>query len=201
MTLPDIEQTCTELGDRLATYLNDHQITQPLLVGIRTGGVWVADRLQQKLQTGDDVSSLDISFYRDDFTRHGLHPQVKGSELPDSIEDRHIVLVDDVVMSGRTIRAAMNELFDYGRPASITLVSLLDIGRRELPIQPDLTGARLELDNGQLVKLSGAKGEGWLLGLRTEQGTWDLIPGGLPESQLRWPLLKRSSSSTVHHPL
>ncbi|MAD44496.1 MAG: bifunctional pyr operon transcriptional regulator/uracil phosphoribosyltransferase [Oceanospirillaceae bacterium] len=155
MTLPDIEQTCTELGDRLATYLNDHQITQPLLVGIRTGGVWVADRLQQKLQTGDDVSSLDISFYRDDFTRHGLHPQVKGSELPDSIEDRHIVLVDDVVMSGRTIRAAMNELFDYGRPASITLVSLLDIGRRELPIQPDLTGARLELDNGQLVKLSG----------------------------------------------
>ncbi|MAK92435.1 MAG: bifunctional pyr operon transcriptional regulator/uracil phosphoribosyltransferase, partial [Oleibacter sp.] len=94
-------------------------------------------------------------FYRDDFTRHGLHPQVMGSELPDSIEDRHIVLIDDVIMSGRTIRAAMNELFDYGRPASITLISLLDIGRRELPIQPDLTGARLELEEGQLVKLSG----------------------------------------------
>jgi len=155
MNLPDIEQTCTELGERLASYLSQQNIDQPLLVGIRTGGVWVADRLQQKLQTTDGVSSLDISFYRDDFTRHGLHPQVRGSELPDSIEDRHIVLVDDVIMSGRTIRAAMNELFDYGRPASITLVSLLDIGRRELPIQPDLCGARLELQEGQLVKLSG----------------------------------------------
>lgn len=155
MNLPDIEQTCTELGERLASYLSQQKIDQPLLVGIRTGGVWVADRLQQKLQTTDGVSSLDISFYRDDFTRHGLHPQVRGSELPDSIEDRHIVLVDDVIMSGRTIRAAMNELFDYGRPASITLVSLLDIGRRELPIQPDLCGARLELQEGQLVKLSG----------------------------------------------
>ncbi len=155
MILPDIEQTCTELGERLATYLEQNNLEQPLLVGIRTGGVWVADRLQQKLQTEDGVASLDISFYRDDFTRHGLHPQVMGSELPDSIEDRHIVLIDDVIMSGRTIRAAMNELFDYGRPASITLISLLDIGRRELPIQPDLTGARLELEEGQLVKLSG----------------------------------------------
>ena len=155
MILPDIEQTYTELGERLATYLEQNNLDQPLLVGIRTGGVWVADRLQQKLQTEDGVASLDISFYRDDFTRHGLHPQVMGSELPDSIEDRHIVLIDDVIMSGRTIRAAMNELFDYGRPASITLISLLDIGRRELPIQPDLTGARLELEEGQLVKLSG----------------------------------------------
>ena len=155
MILPDIEQTCTELGERLATYLEQNNLEQPLLVGIRTGGVWVADRLQQKLQTEDGVASLDISFYRDDFPRHGLHPQVMGSELPDIIEDRHIVLIDDVIMSGRTIRAAMNELFDYGRPASITLISLLDIGRRELPIQPDLTGARLELEEGQLVKLSG----------------------------------------------
>ena len=153
MILPDIEQTCTELGERLATYLEQNNLDQPLLVGIRTGGVWVADRLQQKLQTEDGVASLDISFYRDDFTRHGLHPQVMGSELPDSIEDRHIVLIDDVIMSGRTIRAAMNELFDYGRPASITLISLLDIGRRELPIQPDLTGARLELEEGQQVSL------------------------------------------------
>lgn len=155
MNLPDIEQTCTELGDRLRRYLADNQLDQPLLVGIRTGGVWVAERLQAMLNTEEGVSSLDISFYRDDFTRHGLHPQVMGSELPDSIEDRHIILIDDVIMSGRTIRAAMNELFDYGRPASITLVSLLDIGRRELPIQPDLCGVRLELEEGQLVKLSG----------------------------------------------
>lgn len=155
MNLPNIEQTCDELAERLATYVRNNNLDQPLLVGIHTGGVWVADRMQQRLNTEDGVSSLDISFYRDDFTRHGLHPQVQGSDLPDSIEDRHIILIDDVIMSGRSIRAAMNELFDYGRPASITLVTLLDIGRRELPIQPDLCGARLELNEGQLVKLSG----------------------------------------------
>lgn len=155
MHLPNIEQVCTELCERLQTYLQQRGIDQPLIVGIRTGGVWVAERLQQYLKSEEGISSLDISFYRDDFTRTGLHPQVQGSELPDSIEDRHIVLVDDVIMSGRTIRAAMNELFDYGRPASITLVTLLDIGRRELPIQPDLCGAQLNLAEEQLVKLNG----------------------------------------------
>lgn len=155
MNLPNIEQTCDELAERLAAYVRDNNLDQPLLVGIHTGGVWVAERMQQRLNSAENISSLDISFYRDDFTRHGLHPQVQGSDLPDSIEDRHIILIDDVIMSGRSIRAAMNELFDYGRPASITLVTLLDIGRRELPIQPDLCGARLELNEGQLVKLSG----------------------------------------------
>lgn len=155
MNLPDIEQITQDLAEQVTELMTERQLDDPLLVGIRTGGVWVAERLNDTLKCTDDVASLDISFYRDDFTRHGLHPQVMGSELPDSIEDRHIVLIDDVIMSGRTIRAAMNELFDYGRPASITLISLLDIGRRELPIQPDLTGARLELEEGQLVKLSG----------------------------------------------
>ena len=153
--LQDCEKICQELGDRLHTLLAQRQIENPLIIGIRTGGVWVAERLHQHLKLQENIGVLDISFYRDDFTRHGLHPQVKGSELPDSIENRHIILVDDVVMSGRTIRAAMNELFDYGRPASIQLVCLLDIGRRELPIQPDLCGASLELSDGQLVKLSG----------------------------------------------
>ena len=155
MILPDIEQTCTELGERLATYLEQNNLEQPLLVGIRTGGVWVADRLQQKLQTEDGVASLDISFYRDDFTRHGLHPQVMGSELPDSIEDRHIVLIDDVIMSGRTIRAAMNELFDFGRPASIRLAVLFDIGHRQLPIRADICGETLALPPHQRVELAG----------------------------------------------
>lgn len=155
MSLPNIEQVCSELAENLLAYLEHHRIENPLIVGIRTGGVWIAERLQQAIQPEGEISSLDISFYRDDFTRKGLHPQVQGSELPESIEDRHIVLVDDVVMSGRTIRAAMNELFDYGRPASITLVCLLDIGRRELPIQPDVCGAQIELAEGQLIKLSG----------------------------------------------
>ena len=155
MNLPDIEQVCSGLAARLKDLITAKDIADPLIVGIRTGGVWVAERLQESLYGNRDVSSLDISFYRDDFTSHGLHPKVQGSELPESVEDRHIILVDDVIMSGRTIRAAMNELFDYGRPASIHLVCLLDIGRRELPIQPDLCGAELALNDGQLVKLSG----------------------------------------------
>lgn len=155
MSLPNIEQVCSELAENLLVYLEHNHLNDPLIVGIRTGGVWIAERLQQAIHPEGDISSLDISFYRDDFTRKGLHPQVQGSQLPESIEDRHIVLVDDVIMSGRTIRAAMNELFDYGRPASITLVCLLDIGRRELPIQPDVCGAKLALADGQLIKLSG----------------------------------------------
>lgn len=154
MSLPDIEQVFTELAENVKTHLTEQKIDAPLLIGIRTGGVWVAERLEQALNI-QETGSLDISFYRDDFTRKGLHPQVQGSNLPDSVEDRHILLVDDVIMSGRTIRAAMNELFDYGRPASITLVCLLDIGRRELPIQPDLCGATLALSNDELIKLRG----------------------------------------------
>ncbi len=154
MSLPNVEQVLNELAQNLNRYLQEQDIEQPLLIGIRTGGVWVAERLQQILKI-EESGSLDISFYRDDFTRKGLHPQVQGSDLPDTVEDRHIVLVDDVIMSGRTIRAGMNELFDYGRPASITLVCLLDIGRRELPIQPDLCGAKLSLSEDELIKLSG----------------------------------------------
>lgn len=157
MNLPDIEQTCQDLAQRLDDLIRTEQIDNPILVGIRTGGVWVAERLNEEINCSEEVGTLDISFYRDDFTRHGLHPKVQGSELPESIEDRHIILVDDVIMSGRTIRAAMNELFDYGRPASIRLVCLLDIGRRELPVQPDLCGATLALNDGQLVKLTGPK--------------------------------------------
>src|SRR5690554_7491299 len=97
MSLPDIEQVFTELADNLKTYLKEQGIDDPLLVGIRTGGVWVAERIQQALNI-NEAGSLDISFYRDDFTRKGLHPQVQGSDLPDSVEDRHILLVDDVIM-------------------------------------------------------------------------------------------------------
>ena len=155
MSLPQIETLLANLSSHLSHYLQQRQIEQPLFVGIRTGGVWVAEHLQQSQHNQEELGVLDISFHRDDFSYNGLHPEVKGSELPESIDDRHIILVDDVIMSGRTIRAAMNELFDFGRPASITLVCLLDIGRRELPIQPDICGATLELHAGQQVKLSG----------------------------------------------
>jgi len=98
---------------------------------------------------------LDASFYRDDFEHSGLHPKVRPSELPFAVDGAHLVLVDDVLMSGRTIRAALNELFDYGRPASVTLVCLLDLNARELPIRADVVGAALNLPVGQRVKLNG----------------------------------------------
>lgn len=129
--------------------------TDLAMVGIHTGGVWIAAQLQERLGITSAPGSLDISFYRDDFTRIGMNPVVKPSRLPFSIDDRHIILVDDVLHTGRTIRAALNELFDYGRPASIMLVALIDRGGRELPIAADVVGRRITLKDGEHIKLTG----------------------------------------------
>lgn len=115
------------------------------IVGIHTGGVWVAERLARALNHAGPIGALDISFYRDDFSRIGLHPQVRPSHLPFDIENRDILLVDDVLYTGRTIRAAMNSLFDYGRPTAIRLAVLVDRGGHELPIRPDFVGAVLDV--------------------------------------------------------
>jgi pyrimidine operon attenuation protein/uracil phosphoribosyltransferase len=154
IALPDAEALYQQLSSDIKQLINDKNLQQPLLIGIRTGGAWLAQRLQHTLEL-PELGILDISFYRDDFDERGLATQAKGSELPDSIEDRSIILVDDVLMSGRTIRAAMNEIFDYGRPTSIHLVSLVDIGQRQLPIQADLVGAKIDLAPQQKIKLSG----------------------------------------------
>ena len=129
--------------------------TDLAMVGIHTGGVWIAAQLQERLGITSAPGSLDISFYRDDFTRIGMHPQVQPSNLPFEIDDQHIVLVDDVLHTGRTIRAALNEIFDYGRPASVILVTLVDRGGRELPIAADITGVQMTLADNQHVKLTG----------------------------------------------
>ena len=155
MSLPNPAELLPQMADALTRHLNQRQISEPRFIGIRTGGVWVAQALMEALGRDDALGILDVSFYRDDFTQNGLHPQVQPSELPFEIEGQHLVLIDDVLMSGRTIRAALNELFDYGRPASVTLVSLLDLNARELPIRPDVVGATLSLDGDQRVKLSG----------------------------------------------
>ncbi len=143
-----------KLTEQLKTLLNERSIDQPLMIGIHTGGVWVANALHQKLSIAEPLATLDISFYRDDFSRIGINPQVKPSKLPAQIDDRHIILVDDVLHTGRTIRAAMNEIFDYGRPASITLVCLVERSGREIPIQADVVGQHLHLDQ-QHIKLTG----------------------------------------------
>lgn len=131
-----------------------HDIDNSLIIGIHTGGAWVAEQLRIVLGSTRPLGLLDISFYRDDFTQIGLHPQVKSSDLPQSIEDQHIILVDDVLYSGRTIRAAMNELFDYGRPNSISLAVLVDREGRQLPIQADVCGMNINLAAEQQIKLS-----------------------------------------------
>lgn len=130
-------------------------LKDPLMIGIRTGGVWLAERLHRQLELTDPLGILDISFYRDDFTQVGINPKVQPSQLPCATEGRDLLLVDDVIMSGRTIRAALNELFDYGRPASVSLITLLDLQRRELPIQADVIGGTLALGPDQMVKLNG----------------------------------------------
>ena len=153
--LPNPNDLLPAMASALTQHLNQRHISEPRFIGIRTGGVWVAQALLQALGRDDALGILDVSFYRDDFTQNGLHPQVQPSELPFEIEGQHLVLIDDVLMSGRTIRAALNELFDYGRPASVTLVSLLDLDARELPIHADVLGATLALAPEQRVKLSG----------------------------------------------
>jgi len=149
------ETLLDKLAEQLKTLLTERAIDQPLMVGIHTGGVWVANALHQKLSLEQPLYTLDISFYRDDFSRIGMNPQVKPSNLPSQIDDRHIILVDDVLHTGRTIRAAMNEIFDYGRPASIILVCLIERSGRELPIQANVVGQYLHLEDNQHIKLTG----------------------------------------------
>ncbi|MDY7566963.1 bifunctional pyr operon transcriptional regulator/uracil phosphoribosyltransferase PyrR [Pseudomonas sp. RTC3] len=155
MSLPNPAALISQMAIDLKAYLSQRNITEPRYIGIRTGGIWVAQALLEALGSQSPLGTLDVSFYRDDFSQSGLHPQVRPSALPFEIEGQHLVLIDDVLMSGRTIRAALNELFDYGRPASVTLVCLLDLNAGELPISPDVVGATLSLAPDERVKLLG----------------------------------------------
>ncbi|HWD32503.1 bifunctional pyr operon transcriptional regulator/uracil phosphoribosyltransferase PyrR [Pseudomonas caricapapayae] len=155
MSLPNPAELIRQMAVDLRAHLARRNITEPRFIGIRTGGIWVAQALLEELGSDAALGTLDVSFYRDDFSQNGLHPQVRPSALPFEIEGQHLVLVDDVLMSGRTIRAALNELFDYGRPASVTLVCLLDLDAGELPIRPNVVGATLSLAAHERVKLTG----------------------------------------------
>ena len=153
MSLPSVETLIEKLTQALTPYFSSE--SQPIIVGIETGGAWIAEEIHQRLAPATRLGRLNISFYRDDFTRTGLHPTVKPSSLPTDIDDRTIILIDDVLQSGRTVRAAMNEIFDYGRPKKIVLAILIDRGEREIPIQADIVGVTMELDTGSHIKLEG----------------------------------------------
>jgi pyrimidine operon attenuation protein/uracil phosphoribosyltransferase len=150
-----IDDVIAGMARMLQRRLADQQITNPVMIGIHTGGVWVAERLHQALGISEPLGTLDISFYRDDFTRIGMNPQVRPSQIPFDVDDRHIILVDDVLQSGRTIRAALNEIFDFGRPASVTLAVLIQRSGRELPIQPDVFGLEPPLEASEHIRLRG----------------------------------------------
>jgi len=154
VALPSVESLIEKLAQALTPFFSS-STSPPIIVGIETGGVWIAERLQQRIAPEAELGRLDITFYRDDFTRSGLHPTVKPSSLPTDIDDKTILLVDDVLHSGRTVRAAMNEIFDYGRPQRVILAVLIDRGEREIPIQADFVGATMELDSGSHIKLDG----------------------------------------------
>ncbi|MEZ5653635.1 MAG: bifunctional pyr operon transcriptional regulator/uracil phosphoribosyltransferase PyrR [Burkholderiaceae bacterium] len=155
MSIPDPESAYATL---LAAVDDDIGQTSAVIVGIRTGGAWVAQRLVGDLQArGRDVTLGFVSsaFHRDDYhRRQGLPENMTAAALPLSIDDKRIVLVDDVLYTGRTVRAALNELFDHGRPGQVRLAVLIDRGGRQLPFQPDLVGASCELADEQRLALS-----------------------------------------------
>lgn len=146
------EKMLDDMADQLRESLGE-KINDCAMIGIHTGGVDVAQALHQRLQLSEPLGMLSISFYRDDFSRIGLHPTVGATDLPQQLEDRTVVLVDDVLYSGRTVRAALNEIFDYGRPARVILACLVERSGREIPIRADVTGASLDLNPSQQIKL------------------------------------------------
>jgi pyrimidine operon attenuation protein/uracil phosphoribosyltransferase len=123
------------------------------IVGIYSGGAWLAERLAHDLGIPARLGFIDVSFYRDDYARKGLHPEVKPTQIDFNVDGATIVLVDDVLYTGRTTRAAINVLFDYGRPACIRLAALVDRGGRELPVSADFVGERVALQPGQSLAL------------------------------------------------
>jgi pyrimidine operon attenuation protein/uracil phosphoribosyltransferase len=126
------------------------------IVGIYSGGAWLAERLAVDLALDNPVGFIDVSFYRDDYAKKGLHPDVKPTRIPFDVDDATIILVDDVLYTGRTTRAAINELFDYGRPAKIMLAALVDRGGRELPIAADFVAYSANFDTTSSVHLQRA---------------------------------------------
>ncbi len=149
-TLPDAEQLLASLTDRMRPAVGPNTG----LVGIHTGGVWLAERLHEALDIQLPLGTLDVSFYRDDFNKKGLRRNVKSSDIPFDIDGCEVVIIDDVLYTGRTIRAAMNELFDYGRPASIRLAALVDRGGRELPVAAEFVGATVTVRPEENIELT-----------------------------------------------
>ncbi|MBW2194771.1 MAG: bifunctional pyr operon transcriptional regulator/uracil phosphoribosyltransferase PyrR [Deltaproteobacteria bacterium] len=152
---PDIDRILTRITHEL---LEKHRGTENLLlIGIWTGGVFLADRIAARILSIDGTKiprgDLDITLYRDDWTRIGHQPIVRKTEIPFSLDGKQVVLVDDVLFTGRTVRAAMDALIDFGRPDRIELAVLVDRGHRELPIQANYVGKHIETIHNTMVNV------------------------------------------------
>ena len=152
LSIPELLDT---LEEQLRATLNNRKLTDPLMIGIHSGGVWVAEQMHQRLGLSNPLGLLDISFYRDDFSQLGINPFVKPSQLPKDIESRDIILIDDVFYTGRTVRAALNEIFDYGRPNQVILGILIERDGQQIPLKPDCIGVNIKLQPGESIKLTG----------------------------------------------
>jgi len=161
--LPDAEQALVSLAEGMRAGVAHGAA----FVGIYSGGAWLAERLATLVPGDHPVGYIDVSFYRDDYASKGLKAGARRSELPFDVAGASIVLIDDVLYTGRSTRAAINELFDYGRPASIELAVLVDRGGRELPIEPAYVGARVACARSLSIVLSRDAGGKLALGVET----------------------------------
>ncbi len=152
MKLPDAELLLPKLAAELKPLIKP----ATAMIGLYTGGAWLAERLHALLGLKQPLGLMDIAFYRDDYSKEGLKHDPKRTKIPFDVEGRDLLLVDDVLYTGRTVRAAMNELFDYGRPRSIALVVLADRGGRQLPICAQHCGAKIEVPEGARLRLKRA---------------------------------------------
>lgn len=154
MSLPDPEQLVRAMAEQMRGNIS----ADAALVGIFTGGAWVAERLHRALSLPTPLGLLAVTLHRDDFGRIGLHRESRRSQIPFPVDARELILVDDVLHTGRTIRAALNELFDFGRPRAVRLAALVDRGGRELPLAPDFLGAKVEVADDEDLVLSNDNG-------------------------------------------
>ncbi|WP_305909298.1 bifunctional pyr operon transcriptional regulator/uracil phosphoribosyltransferase PyrR [Methylomarinum sp. Ch1-1] len=155
LTTQDIPSLLDTLESKLRQQIASRNLHNPLMIGIHSGGAWIAEHMHKRLNIEEPLGLIDISFYRDDFSQIGMHPKIKPSQLPAHLEGRDIILIDDVFYTGRTVRAALNEIFDYGRPNQVLLAVLIERDGRQIPLRPDCCACNIQMQPGQRIKLTG----------------------------------------------
>jgi pyrimidine operon attenuation protein / uracil phosphoribosyltransferase len=154
MNLPNPETLLSQIGAEIKAKIEENSAENCALVGIHSGGVWLMDRILKSLKIDIANGTLDAAMYRDDYNQRGLKAETKPANIAFDVTGKHIILIDDIFYTGRTTRAAMNELFDYGRPASIALAVLINRGGAQLPIAPNIVGTAMALKANQSLQLS-----------------------------------------------